>query len=85
MDGSIVWHACRVWVSLTSVHTSTDLTQFVEPPVCHIKMQASRLVPCPRTQHANVPTCFPHYPFCAQRQTGSCAYHFLKRTQMYKH
>jgi len=32
----------------------------------HSKEKASRLVPCPscpRTQHANLPACSPHYPF----------------------
>ena len=38
--------------------------------VCHIKTEASRLVPCPRTQQASLPACSPHYPLSAERQAG---------------
>ena len=31
---------------------------------------ASRKVPCPRTQQANLPACSPHYPYFAERQAG---------------
>ena len=39
-------------------------------PVFHIKMGASRLVPCPRTQQASLPACFPQHPLNAERQAG---------------
>ena len=49
------------------------------PPVCHIKVETSRWVPCPRTQQASLPACFPHYPFfMLSAKQGSCEYHFLK-------
>ena len=38
------------------------------PSVCHTKTEASRLVPCPRTQKASLPACSPHYHLCAERQ-----------------
>ena len=38
------------------------------PPVCHIKAEASRLVPCPRTQQANLPACSPQPPLNAECQ-----------------
>ena len=51
----------------TCLHTcsSTIVTQWSTgtPPVCHIKMEASRWLPCPRTQQASLPACSPHYPF----------------------
>ena len=40
------------------------------PPVFHIKVGASRLVPCPRTQQANLPACSPQSPLNAERQAG---------------
>ena len=49
------------------------------PPVCHIKVEASRYLPCPRTQQASLPACSPHYPiFMLGAKQGSCEYHFSK-------
>ena len=42
----------------------------VPVPVCHIKMETSRSVPCPRTQRASLPACSPHYLVCAERRAG---------------
>ena len=40
------------------------------PPVFHIKAGASRKVPCPRAQQANLPACSPQHPLNAERQAG---------------
>ena len=45
-------------------------SRFYGPPVFHIKAGASRLVPCPRTQQANLPACSPQPPINAERQAG---------------
>ena len=33
-------------------------------PVCYIEMEASCLMPCPRTHQASLPACSTHCPFC---------------------
>ena len=48
------------------------------PPVFHIKAEASRQVPCPRTQQANVPACSPQPPINAERQAGKLWIPFFK-------
>ena len=40
------------------------------PTVFHIKVGASHKVPCPRTQQANLPACFPQPPINAERQAA---------------
>ena len=53
------------------------------PPVCHIKVEASSKVPCPRTQQANLSACSLHHPFLMlSANQGSCEYHFLKSSGM---
>ena len=39
---------------------------------------ASRKVPCPRTQQANLPACFPQPPLNAERQAGKLRIPFFK-------
>ena len=68
------------WVSKFTIVIwwSTD-----KPPVCHIKVEASRWVPWPRTQQASLPACSPHCPFyMLSAKQGSCEYHFLKSFDM---
>ena len=48
------------------------------PPVCHMKMEGFRQVPCLRTQQASLPACSPHYTYMLSAKQGSCEYHFLK-------
>ena len=40
------------------------------PPVFHIKVEASRLAPCPRAHQANLASCPPQPHLNAERQTG---------------
>ena len=40
------------------------------PPVFHIKVEASRLVLCPRTQQGNLPARSPQPPLNAERHAG---------------
>ena len=47
-------------------------------PVFHIKAEASRLVPCPRTQQANLPACSPQSTINAERQAGKLWIPFFK-------
>ena len=51
---------------------------FYGPPVFHIKAGASRLVPCPRTQQANLPACSPQPSRNAERQAGKLRMPFFK-------
>ena len=40
-------------------------------------------MPCPRTQQASLPACFPHYPlYMLSAKQGSCEYHFLESFNM---
>ena len=78
MYNSIVGHACSAWVSLTSLHTTTGVDPVRETTCVPQKDGGIALMPCPKTQQTNMPACSPHYPFSAQRQTGSSEYHFLK-------
>ena len=48
------------------------------PPVFHIKAGASRSVPCPRTQQANLPACSLQPPINAERQAGKLWIPFFK-------
>ena len=50
-------------------HLGVDIS-VSRPPVFHIKVGASRKVPCPRTQQANLPACSPQPPINAERQAG---------------
>ena len=52
------------------------------PPVFHIKMGASRQVPCPRAQKAKLPACSPQLPINAERQAGKLWIPFLKSFSM---
>ena len=48
------------------------------PPVFHIKAEASRQLPCPRTQQANLPACSLQPPINAERQAGKLWIPFFK-------
>ena len=52
------------------------------PPVFYIKMGASRLVPRPRTQQANLPACSPQPPLNTEDQAGELWIPFLKHFGM---
>ena len=45
-----------------------SISEVSGPPVCHIKVGASRKVPCPRTQQANLSACSQQHPLCAEGQ-----------------
>ena len=65
------------------IHESVP--SFAEPPqrtdgfallsVCHMKMEASRQVPCSRAQQASLPSAL---TLVLSAKQGSCEYHFLK-------
>ena len=40
------------------------------PPLCHVKIEASSKVSCPRAQQASLPACSSHYLYFAERQAG---------------
>ena len=48
------------------------------PPVFHIKAGVSRLVPCSRTQQANLPACSPQPPLNAEHQARKLWIPFFK-------
>ena len=48
------------------------------PPVFHIKAEASRKVPRPRTQQANLPICSPQPPLNVESQAGKLWIPFFK-------
>ena len=48
------------------------------PPVFHIKVVASRLVLCPRTQQANLPACSPLHSLNTESQAGKPWIPFFK-------
>ena len=62
---------------LNQTRSSRPVKFLVPPPVCHMKMKASYLVPYPKTQQVDS-LGFSSCPFRAEHQTGSYKYHFFK-------
>ena len=64
------------------VPSRTGLPRRVEylapPPVCRIKMKASREMSCSTTTTSKLAGLFSTLFQFAERQAGSCKYHFLK-------
>ena len=51
-------------------HLAVAFFKVSGPPDFHIKLGATRLVPCPRTQQANFPAYSPQNTLNAERQAG---------------
>ena len=50
------------------------------PPVCHIKVGASSLMPYPRTPESNLPACSPQHTLNAEHQARSARVMNLRST-----
>ena len=60
------------------IRLGVTISELSGPPVFHIKVEASREKPCPRTRQANLPACSPQPPLNAERQAGKLWIPFFK-------
>ena len=71
-------HLPNLGQSLLALPCQHVLTQFVEPPVYHIKVEVFCQVTFLRTQQASLLGCSPYHHFCAKHQAGKLCTPFFK-------